>query len=151
RLADAGMGENAVAAVEPAVRSPAESVERLVGVLVVPAIQKDLWFPGRLVYSLLDRHKHEIGGCTDPDAPEAHFQPANEIEPLHEDGALVEFALACRVLEDQDAILGLLIGPAHGIAISFGHPESAAIIQAHGDGLANVGLAGTKGDREAFR
>ena len=41
-LADRGVREDAVAAVEPAVGPPDEAVERFVGVLVAPAVEEDL-------------------------------------------------------------------------------------------------------------
>ena len=41
-LADARMREDAVAAVEPAVGAPGEGVERLVRVLIAPAVEQDL-------------------------------------------------------------------------------------------------------------
>ena len=42
RLADLRMREHAVAAVEPAVGAPGEGVERLVRVLIAPAVEQDL-------------------------------------------------------------------------------------------------------------
>ena len=48
RLADARVREDAVAAVEPAVRPPDERVERLVRVLVAPAVEQNLRLAGGL-------------------------------------------------------------------------------------------------------
>src|SRR5688500_1004982 len=42
RLADSGVCEDAVAAVEPAVGAPDEAVERLMGVFVAPAVEEDI-------------------------------------------------------------------------------------------------------------
>src|SRR5262249_38726363 len=53
RLADARVGEDTVAAVEPAVRAPDEAIERLVGVLVVPAVEQDLRLAVGLVVAVL--------------------------------------------------------------------------------------------------
>src|SRR5579884_257290 len=101
-LADARMGEDAVTAVQPAVRSPAEGVQRFVGVLPVPAVQQDLRLAGRLVFPWLDRHEHKIRSRPDPDAAKTDLQPADEVQSLHEDGAFVELAVAVAVLEDED-------------------------------------------------
>ena len=47
RLADVRVREDAVAAVEPAVGAPREGVERLVGVLIAPAVEQHLRRAGR--------------------------------------------------------------------------------------------------------
>ncbi len=41
---DAGVSEDAMAAIEPAVRSPGKGVEGFVGVFVMPAVEEDLRF-----------------------------------------------------------------------------------------------------------
>src|SRR5262249_37659236 len=102
-LADLGMREDAVTAVEPAIGAPDEGVERLVRVLITPAIEQNLRRAGGLV--ILHRHEEKIRRLADPDAAEADFEAADEIQPLHEDGALVELAGPLGVLEDQDAVL----------------------------------------------
>ena len=104
RLADARMREDAVAAVEPAVRAPGEGVQRLVRVLVAPAVEQDLRRAGRLVLAVLDRDEQQIRRRADPDAAEADLQAADQVQALHEDRALVERAVAVGVLEDQDAV-----------------------------------------------
>src|SRR5581483_847437 len=106
-LADARMGEDTVAAVQPAIRSPAEGVERLVRVLVVPAVEQHLRRAGWLVLALFDRHEQQVRRRPNPDAAEADLQATDEIKPFQEHRALVEFAVAVGVLEDQDAILAL--------------------------------------------
>ena len=54
-------------------------------------------------------NEHQVRGRADPDAAEADFEAADEVQAFHEDGALVELAVAVGVLEDQDAVLGLLV------------------------------------------
>src|SRR5690606_12285063 len=44
RFADAGVVEDALVSVEPAVGTPHEAVETFVGVLVAETIEEDLWF-----------------------------------------------------------------------------------------------------------
>ena len=78
----------------------------------------------------------------DPDAAETNFQPADQIQAFHEDGALVEFAVAIGVFENQNAILALPFGRADRIGVGFGDPEPAAIIDGEGDRLFHVRFAG---------
>ena len=54
-LADVRMREDAVAAVEPAVGSPDERVERLVRVLVAPAVEQHLRLAGGTVVAIRDQ------------------------------------------------------------------------------------------------
>ena len=46
RLTDAAVREDAMAAIQPAVRAPDEAVERFVGVLGAPAVEEDVGFEG---------------------------------------------------------------------------------------------------------
>src|SRR5262249_5669005 len=93
-LADTRMSKNTVAAVQPTVRPPAEGIERLVSILVMPSVKKDLRLAGRLVLALLDWHVHQVRRRPDPDAAEADLQAADEVQPFHEHGSLVEMAVA---------------------------------------------------------
>ena len=52
RLADLAVGEHAVAAVEPAVRPPDETVHRLVRVLIAPAVKHDFGWPVGMVITV---------------------------------------------------------------------------------------------------
>src|SRR5437899_3216510 len=118
-------------AVEPAVGAPDERVERLVRVLVAPAVEDDLRRAGGLVLALLDGDEQQLRRLSDPDAAEADFQPADEVEPLAEDGALVELAVAVGVLEDQDAVTGLRLGLFDWVGVGLGDPEPAAVVDGH--------------------
>src|SRR5206468_2259646 len=108
RLADERVREDAVAAVQPAIGAPDEGVERLVRVLVAPAIEDDLRRPGGLVFTVLDGDEQQLGRLPDPDAAEADLESADKIKALIEDGALVELAVAVGVLEDEDAVAGFV-------------------------------------------
>src|SRR5207248_144557 len=129
-LADERVREDAVTAVEPAVRPPAKGVERLVRILVVPAVEQDFRLAGRLVLAFLDRHKEQIRCLPDPDAAEADFQAADEVQTFHEDGALVEMALSLGILEDDDAIRTLSLFALDGITVRLGDPQPAAVVHA---------------------
>src|SRR5262249_18838043 len=141
-LADARVCENTVTAVQPAIRAPAESVERLVRVLPAPAVEQHLRRTGWFVLAVLDRHKQEVRRRPDPDAAKADFETADQVQVLHEHGALVKGAGAGGVLEDDDAVLRLRLGAANGVAVGLGHPNTAAVVQTKRDWLMDVGLPG---------
>ena len=105
RLADARVGEDAVAAVEPAVGAPDEGVERLVGVLLAPAVEQDLRRTVGPVVAVSVGNEQQVRGRADPDAAEADLEAADQVQLLGEDLARVEPAVAVGVLEDQDAVL----------------------------------------------
>ena len=65
-LADARVGEDAVAAVEPAVGAPGEAVERLVRVVLAPAVEEDLRRPVGPVVAVLVGDEQELGRRADP-------------------------------------------------------------------------------------
>ena len=77
--------------------------------------------------------------------------PLSEVQSLHEDRLLVEVAGALGVLEDHDpvAVLAFVfrqqdagIWLAGRVAVGFGDPEPAAVVEAEGDRLLHVRLAG---------
>src|SRR5205085_547910 len=103
-LAHEAVREDAVAAVEPAVRSPVERVQRLVRVVAAPAIQQHLDLARLRLVPIFHRDEHEIRRRADEHSAEADLDAAHEIQPLDEDGALVEMPVAIRILEDEDAI-----------------------------------------------
>src|SRR5437868_7006483 len=99
------MREDAMTAVEPAVRPPNEAVECLVRVFQSPAIENDPRRTGRLVLALLDRNEEQLRRLADPDTAEAEFHTRDEVQAFVEDGSLVEHAVSVGILEDEDAIL----------------------------------------------
>ena len=145
--------EDAMQSVEPAVGAPGEGVERLVRVaLVVPAIEEDLRLPGGLrLIPVAHGDEHQMRSRADPNAAEADFNAADEVQFLHEDRALVELAVAVGVLKDQDAILAFTLEGALRIVHALDDPEPSTVIQAEGDGLHHVGFAGKERRLEAGR
>src|SRR5205823_7920070 len=104
-LADAGLGLNAVATVQPAVRPPGQRVEDIVlGVLYVPAVEDDFRRAVRLIMAVPHRDEHEVGGRAEPDAAEADFDAGKVDAVVEEHGLLVELAVAVGVFEDHDAV-----------------------------------------------
>ena len=65
-----------------------------------------------------------------------------------EDLALVEMAVAVGVLEDQDPVLALGLGPPVGVGVVLGDPEPASGVDRERDRLADVGLAREERDLE---
>lgn len=136
------MRENAVAAVEPAVRSPCEGVERFVSVLPTPAIEQNLCFPGGLrLIAIRNGNEQKMGRGADPHAAEAHFNAADEVQSFDEYRPAVELAITICVLEHDDAILAFALLGAIGIGVSFGNPKSPAVVEGEGNGLLHVGFS----------
>ena len=147
-FAHEGAVEDAVRAVEPAIRAPDEVVQGLVGVVALPTVEHDLRFAGRLgLVAFLDRDEEQVGRRAEPDAAEAHGDTARERGLVPEDRLLIEGAGALGVLEDDDAVLGY--ARAGGVVGAFDDPEAAAIIDRVGDGLDDLGLADNQLDTEA--
>src|SRR5204863_7077139 len=70
-FADLRVGEHAVASVEPAVGSPHEAVERLVLVVVAPAVKHHLRRAVGLPVAVLVGNEEQRGGRAHPNATEA--------------------------------------------------------------------------------
>src|SRR5437660_10304010 len=104
------MSEHALATVEPTIRSPGECVESFVRVLVSPAIEQDLRFSGGFRFvAIFDRNEHQVRSSAYPDATEANFKSADEIEAFHENGAAIEFSVTVCIFENEDAVLALAL------------------------------------------
>src|SRR5437870_2680246 len=102
------MREHAMTAIEPAVGSPDETVERLVRILQSPAVEHDARRAGGFVLAGFDRDEEQLRRLPHPDAAEAEFDSGDEVQPFVEDSALVEDSVAIGILEDQDAVLRVL-------------------------------------------
>ncbi len=140
-----------MAAVEPAVGAPGEAVERLVGIVLAPAVEQDLGRAVGAVVAVAVGNEQKLRGRADPDAAEADLQAADQVQVVGEDLARVEPAVAVGVLEDEDAVLGLVVGHAPRVGIGLGDPEPAAVVDRHRDRLDDVGLAGEERDLETRR
>ncbi len=149
RLPDAGVGEHALAAVEPSVGSPDEPVEGLVGVLMAPAREDGAGLAVGLVVAVLVRDEQKVRRRAHPNPAEAHLQTADEVEAVAEDLSLVELPVARGVLEDEDAVVAL--GGPVGILEVLGHPEPPVVVVGHRDGLAYPRLGGGHLHPEALR
>src|SRR5580765_4783028 len=104
------MCEHALATVAPTVGTPSKSVKGFVSVLVSPTIEKNLRLASRLWFiAVFDRNEHQVRSSAEPDAAKTDFKTADEIEPFHEHGSAIEFAVAVCVFENEDAVLALAV------------------------------------------
>ena len=145
-FADVGAGEHALVAVEPAVRTPEEAVQRLVRVLVTPAVEQHLGRAVGFVIVVAVGNEEQLGRGADPDAAEADLDATDEIEALRENLLRFEDAVAIGVLEDEDAVLALAGGLFVRVAVGFRDPDAAAVVEREGDRLVDVGFG-----RDEFR
>ena len=65
------VGEDSVAAVQPTVGSPGETVQGFMTILSSPAIQNDLWFTVGLVVAVFVGDKQKVGRRSYPDSAKA--------------------------------------------------------------------------------
>ena len=141
RLADVAAHEDAVAAVEPAVRPPVESVERLVCVVVAPAIEEHLRLARRRRRVPI-RHRHEIQirRSPEPHAAVADFDAADEVQLIEKNGPFIEAMIAVRVLENEHAVLALALFRPVRVSHPFHDPRPSALIEAEGNRVHDVRL-----------
>ncbi len=78
-LADARVGEDAVAAVEPAVRAPGERVQGFVGVLISPAVEQDLRRAVGPVVAVLVGDEEELGAAPTQTPPKPTSIPLTRL------------------------------------------------------------------------
>ena len=84
------------------------------GILLAPAIEQDLGRSVGPVVAVAVGDEQEMRGRADPDAAEADFHAADEIQVVGEDLTRVEPAVAVGVFKDENAVLGLFVGHASG-------------------------------------
>ena len=147
------VGEHAVAAVEPAVRTPAEGVEHLVRVLPREAFEQLHRLTGglRAFVRFLHGDVQEPRRSPDEHAAEAILDAAGEVQSFVKHRALVELVVPVRVLEDEDAVGALALGLALRVGVVLDDPEPPAVINAEGDRLLHVGFGGEDVQLEARR
>ena len=96
-LLDVAVVEDAVEAVEPAVGPPGQRVGQFVRVVAAEAGDDDLRLAGRLAVGA-DLVEEDVGRVGDPDAAVADGDAGGDVQPLGEDGDLVDLAVAARCL-----------------------------------------------------
>ena len=118
-------------------------------VLGAPAVEQDPRRPVGHVVTVGIGDEHQLRRRPRPHAAEADREPAHEVEPLGEDLPRIEHVVAVGIFEDEDPIAGLLWGDLRRISVALGHPEPAAVIEAHRDRLPDVRLGCEEFDGEA--
>ena len=149
RLAHDGVREHAMVAVEPAVGTPDETIERLVRVLEAPAVEQHDRIAG-LVVSIL-RNEEELWSRADPDAAVADFDARDQVESFLEDRDLSVGAVLLHVFQDQDTVGALPVRTLLRIRHPLHDPETAAFVEAHRDRLHDLGFGGDERDLKARR
>ena len=155
RLADAAVREDAMAAIQPAVRAPDEAVESFVRVLRAPAVEEGVGGEieagdfraqiGRirrigLIIPILVWNKHQIRRRPHPHTAEAELDATDEIQAVAEDFLRLEGAVAVLVFEDLDAVLAFADFAGLRVAISFHDPDAAAFVEGEGHRLHEIRL-----------
>jgi hypothetical protein len=107
RTADPRARGDALASVEASRRGPRSGCHEVVGVLVLPPSSRNFGRAVGLLRAVLGGIEEEVRRRRDPDASEAELHAADEVEVVHEDGALRIAAVALDVLEDEDAVPSL--------------------------------------------
>lgn len=110
------------------------------GILVAETVEENLRLTVGFVVAIFIRDKEEVGRSADPDAAEADFESADEIQAFGEDFAGLEFSVAIGVFEDDELIEPLPFRLADGIGVGFRDPDTAAFVESHGDRLMDVGF-----------
>ena len=152
RLADLRRRRVALAAIEPAVRPPVETVECLVAVADPPAGQAHLdVLDIGLVIAIVVRHEQQVRWCAEPQPTHPHRDPGREGDALEEHFARVGDTVVVAVLEDQDAaVTGVGESAAPGFVVAvLRDPHAAAIIPAECHRLRDHRLVGEGVDLEA--
>ena len=144
---------DADAAVEPAIRTPLESVSEGVaaGGGGTETVEHDLGGTGGLV--AVHGDEEEIGRAQRIHAAEAALDAGEHLDLVREDGPLIEFAVMVSILEDDDPVAQAEVEAllAVRVGIVLGNPEAAAFIPAHRDRLTDVRLGGEERGLETRR
>ena len=144
------MGKHAVAAVKPAVGPPDEAVQRLVRVLIAPAVEQHLRRAVGAVVAVGIGNEQQLRRCADPDAAEAHSNPLTRFSFSANTVRLSNWPSPSASSKIRIRSWASASGSAARIAVGLGDPQPAAIVDGHGDRLPHVRLAGKSGDRKAL-
>ena len=111
----------------------------MVRVVRIEAVQDEFHPVGLAVLVIVDE-QGEVGFLRDVHAFRGDLEADRDMELVGEDGLLVGLAVAVRVLEDQDLVVGQGVTRAVvGVGRRRGDPEAAFGVERHLDGLLEVG------------
>ena len=152
--ADVRRGLNAVPAIEPAVRPPAQAVGDVVPHdAVVPAVEHDLRLAVGDVVAVAVGKEQQPGRTEGPHAAEADLDAGQLLSLVPKDRLPVGPAVMVGVFQDHDPVVlrQVEIHLRVGVGVILRHPEAAAGIGRHSDRLAKHGLRREERDMKARR
>ena len=103
RLSNEGVGENALATVEPAVGSPDETVERFVSVMHAPAVEKNFGFGVRNIVTIRVGDEDKIRWSSKVNTTVSDCDTGSEGDFIVKEFFGVKDAVAIGVLENLDS------------------------------------------------
>ena len=142
--------EDAVEAVEPAVGAPGQRVGQLVRVVAAEAGDDDLAACRPCRRRRCPCRNRMSGELATQTPPWPTAMPRGDVQPLGEDGDLVDLAVAVGVFQDLDAVAARAGGLAR-VFEALGDPDAAPLVERHRDRVDDVRLARDELDREPRR
>ena len=151
RFANVRVGEHAVGTVEPAVRSPHEGIQRLVGVVVAEPVQQHLRGACGPIPRCVDRDVEQIGRRSNPYSPESQFQAAHQIQPLHEDFPHIESPVSIGVFEDENPVFSFAFRRPDRVGPPLDDPYAPPVVERHRNGIDDIRFRRRQLHAEAVR
>ena len=145
-----GVNVDRLVHVQTPLRSPAERVEDVVGVLGAETGEHDLGLVG-LAARLARLEVDQLGAVGDIGAAVARGHAGRDQQAVGEDGGLVGFAVAVGVLKDDDLVVGLLARLDLRVDLAGGDPKPALRVEVHLDRLGEQRVGRVQRDLEALR
>ncbi len=154
RNADVRIGLNAVPAVKPAVRPPAQAVGDIVpNDAFVEAVEHHLGLAVRNVVAVAVGDEQEPRRTKGPDAAKTDFDAGQFLALVPKDGVLIGPAVVIGVFENDDAVAlrQVEIDLRVGVRVVFGDPQAAAGIRRNANRLPNDRLGREERDMKTGR
>jgi len=152
RFPDEGVGENALAAVEPAVGSPDEAVQSFVAVVHAPAVEKNFGFGVGNIVAIGVGNENKIRRGSEVDTTVSDRDTGSEGDFIVEEFLGVKDAVAIGVLKNLDAAeLFVFVRASVDVVIVFYDPDASPGVEGKGNGFADVRLGGVDGNVESLR
>ena len=152
RFSDEGVGENALATVEPAVGSPDETVEGFVAVMHAPAVEKNFGFGVRNIVAIGVGDEDKIRRGSEVNTTVSDCDTGSEGDFIVEEFFGVEDSVAIGILENLDAAeLLVLVRASVDVVIVFHDPNAPPGVKGKGDGFADVRFGGVDRNVKSLR
>ena len=140
-----GKGRSPRAAIEPAVRPPAQAVGEVVVAIHghIKPLQHHLRWAIRLVIVIAVRDEQESRWTHQPDTAQANLDTGESLEIVEKDPGLFGNAIAVVIAKDNHPIPLIGVEPdfAFGISVVLRHPQLAGGVVSAGDGVADNRLS----------